>query len=367
MYINSCSAVLESANLQKSAAEIANFSPIQFSIDLINADRSMFESVINLDLMEAFNESGTVTLSESDMELALESAAGNILIKIKELLRKAREAISMGVKKAIAKLQDLFSKDKHLVKKYGEAFNKTVSNFGSLSKGGEGSTEYTIINFKAIDELVNTFAGYDKATDTVTKIIGSRGTDDYGKYVEEHKETSSKCIEELKKNMENITEKKSGSNLLAAAGSDYVSKIKAAIEKGKTGSINAIKKFGNISIKTIDTMRSGLEKFKAEDDDAAKNVKIYNAAYSVCSTEQITINKMMSMLIGVSRKEYSLARKQYVQIAKMSKGKAEREKADTSTGEGGEDTANNEAAYENWVLGQLSEMYVEDQFEGFMA
>lgn len=352
MYINTTLAVMEAATVQNEAY----LTPTQFSIDLLRADHAMFESLINLDLMEAFNESGVATVSESDMELALEAAGSGILAKIKELIRKMKDAVVRFIKGIQTKLAEVFSKDKRLIKKYEKDFDKAIDS-PELRGSGKESKEYEMIDFSARGAIMASITDFNlrKCNDVQT-------SSDPAKALESLKRSNEELVKNLKERMDKLTKKQSANNIIAAANDDYWKRIKDMLVRGRFESLENLKKAGNVMLKEIESMRKTVEKerYSAGDryDKDKDVVAKYNATFGALTQSQITINKLLSIGSSLVRKEYSIARKQFAQVAKMVNDKKKEEESDDKQG------AKQEAAFQEWALGELSDICMEEAFEG---
>lgn len=380
MIMNSCLVVNESTSLK----EQTSFNPLQFTIDLHRADQAMFEAVINLDLMDAFNESGVISVSESEMEMQLEAASGGIWQKIKSLISKAKTAIMNFVKKIADKFQTIFDKDKRMFKKYGKAFNEIVNNARSSAASGpgvsandikSGTGEYEIPNYQVIDNIIN---NGDKQLGKLnySKVVGAinmvRDENEFSKKVEEFNKVCEQVTKEFDELGDKLTVKKSNTALVTALGEEGISRIRDNIQKGKANRINRIKIVMNTQLKELDNAEKNAKIDQSEGGhgydtyldknakkDQAGSAAKYNAIFSVISASQKVVSRAMNLQLAAIKKEYSLERKYFMQLVRANK-KNDKVHPDLKKDE--KEEAKNEATYRIWAVGECSDIYMEQTY-----
>lgn len=372
MYIDTCS-------IAASQSYNESMNPAQFSIDLLRADCAMFESLINLDIAQALNESGQIVLSEADMETMLEGAGSGIIAKIKELIGKIKSAISGFVKKISSKLQEIFDKDKKIYKKYSEAFKNVVNN-PSIAK------DYKVDNFEIpnYDNLDKIFAG-DIVTNifkniellsTISKLKMIRDESECSKILKDFNKKCDEELEEVDKISQSITEKKSGFVIIDIIKADNLSRIEENIKFGKNKRIKLIEKMAAIQqaeLKKIESEtniqqlkgtaydgyldRQAEEQLPNDKNPLSGSITKYNTMYSIISKAQQIVNKIMSYQLSAVKKEYALERKIFLQIGKLNKNNEAYKPPE-------EDETKNESALDLklWAIGEASDLYIEESF-----
>lgn len=367
MIMNSCLVVNESTSLK----EQTSFNPLQFTIDLHRADQAMFEAVINLDLMDAFNESGVISVSESEMEMQLEAAGNGILQKIKNLIAKAKQAIKNFITKIKDKFDDIFNKDKKLYEKYGKDFEWVVANPSQARDSSSG--DFEVPDYDNIDNVI---IGAEKALLTlaypryIQKCEQITNLNDLAKILEEFNQKCESAKKSMQDRANNIVKKVSGtstSGLVSAIKGNGLENIRNNIKMGKRNRIKKVTAIMNNQLKELDVASNNI-KIKQVDGsphdkkldlesrsrtDGLNTASKYNTEFSIISSAQKFVNTMMGVYTKVLAKEYSMERKIFVQLAKANpQNKKEEEKE-----------SKNESAYNIWAIGEMSDFIMEQRYE----
>ena len=104
-------------------AMIGSFSAnslLEFSIAVQREEQAMFDAMIEMDFREAYYEHGVISITEAEKEGGVKAAASGIIAKIKALLEKFIQTISLAIKKFVLKMQDFLKLNDKLVKSIGD-------------------------------------------------------------------------------------------------------------------------------------------------------------------------------------------------------------------------------------------------------
>lgn len=104
-------------------AMIGSFSAnslLEFSINVQREEQAMFDAMIEMDFREAYYEHGVISITEAEKESGEKAASLGIIAKIKAMLDKFIQTISLAVKKFVLKFQDFFKINEKLVKSIGD-------------------------------------------------------------------------------------------------------------------------------------------------------------------------------------------------------------------------------------------------------
>lgn len=342
MFVDTCLSAIDASQVYNESGN-----PAQFSIDLLRADCAMFESLVNLDIAHALNESGQLIISESELRIMAEGAASGIINKIKELIAKAKHYIEGFIISISNKIKTIFDKDRKLYKRYEADFNKVVNNI-STYKSKDNTTEMVFPNYEALDFILNFQESICGNVVELAEKMYKSTNEERAKIVENFKkdcETSVKNVEEKATTIQHKVDQ----GLLSALTNDIIGRIRENIKQGKDKRIKTIKAWGNSEIGYLDKIEKSNRMTAASIE---KDMTLYNSIFSLISTAQQTINKITSYQIHAVKTEYKLERKLFVQVAKFANAKSD------------DNDAKNESAlnFEIWAIGEASDDYIEEAF-----
>ena len=133
-------------------AMIGSFSAnslLEFSISVQREEQAMFDAMIEMDFREAYYEHGMITLTEAEKEGGDKAAATGIIAKIKALLEKFIQTISLAIKKFLLKMQDFLKLNDKLVKNIGDLNVDDLKV--AFASGKYADVKVTQVNSKKID------------------------------------------------------------------------------------------------------------------------------------------------------------------------------------------------------------------------
>lgn len=351
MVIDMNLSTLRSMNAQNESANA-----LQFTIDLIRADYSMLEAVINVDIAQVMNESGRMTIQESEMSALLESTGNGIIAKIKELIAKGKTALLKFYNMIKEKIQSIFDKDKRLIKKHEDEFNEVISKRIESESGEFEIPDYEKLDMIFDDKIIR--YSYGKVIQEISKMKNSKDDSEIKTIIDNYDKDSKDYIESLNKLSDQITKKVQGKlpSIL-----DSTARILGDIKSGKSERIKKIKAYTDTQIKSLDKLKSELNfgkvnssaSYRDNNEKRAKEITKYNACFSLINIAQQTVNKSMHVQLHALKKEYSVERKLFLQIVKLAPKKdEEKENNDKSVDE----------AFELWAIGERSDIAMEAAF-----
>ena len=299
-------------------------------------DLRMFEAVINCDFIEAYNEAGIISLSEEAEKDAKEETKKGIGQKIKDLFKRAIEAVKRFVSTFISKLKNLFANDAKLYKEYKENFLKNGVGYKVYDwrtiKTDVSKSVYEVI--EVIEPIYqNVVNGIDKAADN----------DAISKYVENIK----KQIKErdiAKEAEEHFFDEKEEKHALTSSEVKTI----ANVVSSSTRAIDVVKNYGKMIINRLETQRKYLkaEKTLADDNDEL-TISRLNAKYKVAGIMIKYSNKVLNAVCNTYARYLAQCRKAFVMAGKNASAKKDQEKDQQVN-----------ASYD-FMLGEASDDYVE--------
>lgn len=300
-------------------------------------DLRMFEAVINCDFIEAYNEAGIISLTEESKEDAKEETKKGIVQKIKDLFKKAIEAVKRFVASFIAKIKNMFANDAKLYKTYIENFEKNAVGYkisGWRALGTDVDNEAREVLVRGRYGLQKDIANIDKAdsNDAISKYVANTK-----KYFDEHdiaSEVDDLFFGEKSKNEHPLTK-------------DEVDIIKEVV-KNSNRAISSVKMHGKHVLNSLENQRSELKADKtiADSKDELVLAKL-NAKYKIAGMSIKYTNKALSAVYNAYSRYLAQCRRAFVLAGKKATAKKDQKK----------DQQANESY--DFMLGEASNDYVE--------
>lgn len=326
---------------------------LQFSLDMQKADHAMFEALIELDFDEVYQEAGLSVYTEAEAKSGRKFSLKAIKDKVVAYINKFINMVKQFAAKIIAKIQDIFNKDKKLVKKYGEDFAKNAANYVFKA-------EQEIPFFAKVFGELKTLADGDvlgkQSISSILTTYKNAGTiDDVESYKQNNEDFIKEKIDKYKAQkfgeyFNKIPEK-------GKLGNDQISGIKKFMDIGLLEFIRAIKAEAKKVEADLNTSKKYYEggEFAAErssydkdDKDAiAVSSAIGKASLSTLSLASTLNTTMKNFDINLIKKAYADIRKIFVAASRESKKEENSEAVN--------------ASYE-YTLGVLSDTYIEEAF-----
>ena len=326
---------------------------LQFSLDMQKADHAMFEALIELDFDEVYQEAGLSVYTEAEAKSGRKFSLKAIKDKVVAYINKFINMIKQFAAKIIAKIQDIFNKDKKLVKKYGEDFAKNAANYVFKA-------EQEIPIFAKVFGELKTLADGDvlgkQSISSILTTYKNAGTiDDVESYKQNNEDFIKEKIDKYKAQkfdeyFKKIPEK-------GKLGNDQISGIKNFMDIGLLEFIRAIKAEAKKVEADLNTSKKYYEggEFAAERSSYDKDDKDAIAVSSAIGKASLSTLSLASTLnttkknfdINLMKKAYADIRKIFVAASRESKKEENSEAVN--------------ASYE-YTLGVLSDTYIEEAF-----
>lgn len=99
---------------------------IEFMIEAERIDNELFESIIEVDFAEAYNEAGIISLTEAEQQAAAGAQKKGFFSKIGEVVKKAVEAIKRLIGRIVGFFEGLIKNDDKISEKYKKYINKSA-------------------------------------------------------------------------------------------------------------------------------------------------------------------------------------------------------------------------------------------------
>lgn len=333
---------------------------LQFSLDMQKADHAMFEALIELDFDEVYQEAGLSVYTEADIKAGRKFSLKAIKAKVVEYINKFIDMIKRVTAKIVAKLQDIFNKDKKLVKKYGERFKKNASSH-------DFKEEVEIPDFKKIENEMRklnggNITGGDDKFETYSGFLSNirnlstpdEVTNRANGYVDHIKQTST-AIRETK--YDSFFTKVKG-----ILGGGTISSIDSYMNTGLQAAIKDIKD----NAKRLQSLLEKEKKYYESDDffnsrrvvdDEGNEDQAAATLTSAISKGSISILSAFSSVVTVQRNfNINLIKRTYANVRKLYVACSSESKKEEK-----DDQQAVNASYE-YALGVLSDTYIEEAF-----
>lgn len=322
---------------------------LQFSLDMQKADHAMFEALIELDFDEVYQEAGLSVYTEADVKAGRKFSLKAIKEKVIGYINKFIDTVKRFAAKIIAKLQEIFDKDRKLVKKYGENFKKKAS--------ARNFKEQEIPDFNKVDvEMKKLESGNimkDKdVSDFLAEMTGFADIETVNMKQKDDIEMIQDAVKEIRnRKLDDYFTKLSGK----LSGSQ-ISTIQSYMETGLQASIRSIKanaKNLEASLnKSKNYYKSGnFSDSRMDGDDAnaaTLSSAIGKASIAILSAASSLVSAQKNFNLNLIKKTYADTRKIFVM--------GSQDNPNTS-----EDSTSVNASYE-YTLGVLSDNYIEEAF-----
>lgn len=320
---------------------------LDLALEAEQNDLKMFEAVINVDFIQAYNEAGMLSLTEADAATAGEKSKDSIVKKIKELLKKIGNAITTAVKNFIAKIRNAVANDNKIIAKYKKYFtsNKDVMKTLKLPTSCRRIKEFDAeANMKSKNnEIYSRISAIDNAADAdaIASILSALTKVDK----ENNSDTRVKAMSAG--DFEEMLFDKKAEDEWSPTDADL-----STIVGWMDGGNNAVKKCKEVEkslIRNLDNAKKGfnLDKRLAGDDQLA--VAKANAKYKAATKLGQILTKYCNMMCNGAARQLAMARKEYIILGSKCAKKVE----------GGAKATTENAIDEAYVLGEMSDSYME--------
>lgn len=297
-------AVFNKAVMAESAAPIqeavaSDINVFDIMIEAERLDQSLFESLIEVDFAEAYNEAGIIALTEEEQASAGEAQKKGIFAKLWEAIQNAGKAIAKLFDDVISFIANLISNDAKLSENY-----KSVMNYSTLS--GKCPVKGKYVDFKYYDEKKKAFGaalakldGSDKDINVTAVSVGVEYSRD-----------------DLIKNSED----KAIVGLMGSNNFDDMVNLVGKGYKKEMGEAKEAKK------KALEYLKSLEKKYKEVEKGADKNsgdAAGANAAYKQILSQSVKARKISAAYVSMVNNALAVNRGCFLKIAAWAKKNAD--------------------------------------------
>lgn len=327
---------------------------LQFSLDMQKADHAMFEALIELDFDEVYQEAGLSVYTEAEVKAGRRFSLKAIKAKVVEYINKFIDMIKRVTAKIIAKLQDIFNKDKKLVKKYGEKFKKNAATHNFKE-------ETEVPDFKKVEAEMRKLNGGSDKFETYSGFLANirnlstpeEVTSRADGYVQHIKDTANTIKETKYDSFFTKTTGTLGGGTISSIDSYMNTGLQAAIKdikdnaKRLQGLLEKEKKYYE-SDDFFNSRRVVDDEGNEDEKAASLTSAISKGSISILSAFSSIVTIQRNFNINLIKRTYSNVRRLYVACSVESKKEENNDQAVN-------------ASY-SYALGVLSDTYIEEAF-----
>lgn len=281
---------------------------LEFAVKSQVAERSMFESMLEMDFAEYYVESGTLVLTEEEKAESAGNALKAIGKKIVEAIDKLIQTIVTFLDKIANVVLEKTKVDKKLIEKFGKKIDLTVA------KEKKGDKEITVVNLDGAKKIAD-FIGARGAEYRSISGTGSKADFD------QKKEAIKKNLAELtgegafkavftKKAIKDLTEADVKAMVDAVDGG-YKKLVDSIIGDQAKSVLKSLKAARGEALKKFATVKND-----TREDDAAR--------YSYCAALNSVVSKAINFGSNVAAHAMAASRNGFVALAMASKKKEEK-------------------------------------------
>lgn len=312
---------------------------LDLALEAQRNDLNMFNAVINLDLTEAYNEAGLISLDESYITEANEEGKKSILKKIKEAFDKIAAWIKSAVANFIAKIKNIVANDNKIIAKYNVYF--------------KGAKKDLIKDIKISYRPMKKFDAIEIMDKKNSRMKAALGNIDSAK----DKDSIDKSLKDIMDaNKENkldsagfeamlFSDQKQEGYVLSDH-SDQLEMVIRWMDGGKTAIAN-VKQHEKKLLNELDLMKKQLKIDARGEDDELETARL-NAKYRATSQISTLMSKFCNMMVNGYARQLAAARRAYISVGSKAAKK-----------ENGATVAENESALDEMILGECSDFYME--------
>lgn len=326
-------------------------SSLQLMLDLEKVDLAMFESLIELDFCEVYNEHAMIYIGEAEQEQGKQSSFQALKTKISTLIRKILENIKAAFKAFSDKVTEIFNRDKQTYAKYKDAFDK---NYKSCTVKGFKIPDFDKVEVwigkKNADVDVKMLQEVAALGVQMAEASGRNDVDGVNRIAERIFEIQNQRLERVKSlKIEDFFIDKTKVPLgQAIEGSK--DKIKSFMETGLRDAIKSYKNLSDEAYKSTQDQEKFVNKAVALNDAAQVYLKKLQESIK---NDYTYLNTARAFVLTMIREVYASVRKIFITCAN---GKQE-----TTDAAGNKQETPVNASY-LMNLGTMSDIYVEEAF-----
>ena len=281
---------------------------LEFAINSQRAEHAMFETMLELDMVEYYSESGTLVLTEEEKA----EGAGNTLKAIGKKIVAAIDKLIQTIVAFLDKIANLVLEKTKADKKLIEKFGKNIDL--AVAKEKKGDSEITVVDLKAADGI-SAFIGARAAE--YSSVSGSGSKEDF----DNKKESVQKELKSLtgEDKFKAIFTKKKISDLSDAD----VKAMIDAVDGGYQKLVDSI--IGESAKKTLKSLKAARgEAMKKLADIKNEDRAVDVARFGYCSALNSAVSKAINFGSNVAAHAMAVSRQGFVALAFASKKKEEK-------------------------------------------
>lgn len=293
-------------------AMIGSFSAnslLEFSIAVQREEQAMFDAMIEMDFREAYYEHGVISITEAEKEGGVKAAASGIIAKIKALLEKFIQTISLAIKKFVLKMQDFLKLNDKLVKSIGDINTEDLKV--EFNTGKYADVKVIRVNSEKIDIADKLKQLRDLEAKAKSDIEAEKDKKDNARYGD--------ILDKLDNDVKDVevTDKEFNDQFTEVHIFDlkpeYIKQLKDDVSKGYKSTVDSVT--GDVK-KAIEEAKKAKKDIKGDDRAYLSAMNAMYAKFIAAYT------KLLNVAINTTVKALSTERATYAKLGKIAKAGA---------------------------------------------
>lgn len=291
-------AVFNKAVMTESTAPVqSDVNVFDIMIEAERLDQSLFESLIEVDFAEAYNEAGIIALTEEEQAAAGEAQKKGIFAKIWEAIQNAGKAIAKLFDDIISFISNLIHNDAKIASNYGK-----YMNFNNLSE--------CPVKGKYVDNAYF-YTQRDKYSDFFSK-ISANGSNAFASFDSDY-------------NRDNLVKDSGEDAIIKAIGNDNFSKMCDVISSGYKNEMKKAKDAKVAALRYLKELENDYKK-QGKETDNKETAAAANDFYKATMQQAVNARKVSAQFCSMINTALAVNRGCYLKIANWA-AKAEKAEA----------------------------------------
>lgn len=281
---------------------------LEFSIAVQREEQAMFDAMIEMDFREAYYEHGMITLTEAEKEGGVKAAASGIIAKIKAMLEKFIQTISLAIKKFVLKMQDFLKLNDKLVKNIGDINIEDLKV--AFSSGKYADVKVVKVNSKKIDIADKLKQLRDLEAKAKNDVEAEKEKKENAQY-SDILDKLADDVKEVEVSDKEFNDQFSDIYIIDLAKEpEYVKQIKDDVAKGYKSTVDSVTEDVK---KAIDDAKKAKKEIKGDDRAYLSAMNAVYAKFIAAYT------KLLNVAINTTVKALSAERATYAKLGKIAK------------------------------------------------
>lgn len=328
-------AVFNKAVMAESAAPVqSDVNVFDIMIEAERLDQSLFESLIEVDFAEAYNEAGIIALTEEEQAAAGEAQKKGIFAKIWEAIQNAGKAIAKLFDRIISFISNLIHNDARIVSTYGR-----FMNFNNLSecpvKGKYVNNEYF---YKQRDKYSTFFSA-----------ISANGRNAFESFDSDY-------------SRDNLVKDSGEDAIIKVIGNDNFTKMCEVISSGYKNEMKKAKDAKVAALRYLKELENDYKK-QGKETDNKETAAAANDFYKATMQQAVNARKVSAQFCSIINTALAVNRGCYLKIAAWA---AKAEKAEAKPEEKKEEKKTEEDVKTESALQEAIDMLIEMENDAFI-